>query len=185
MCFTPVIAPCAICKEWGLLTSKWPPIKHASEILKLAEVVHIPLDVTVVCQPEQQKGKKKKKPLALGNKRVDNKAKTAVFRHLECSLLWSTSLLLTTPTEYSEQDMQHAKDQGWTLNYDGQWVTPTGWLFLPCCRFWKAFKNINASCYLGQKYPNSHKNRILGKRTGYISPGGRLELWDLLRNNPS
>ena len=69
-------AHAVIWKERGHLTTRWSPIKHGDQILKLLEAVRLPTEVSVSHCKEHQKGSIK---VAQGNQAADQAAKRAAI----------------------------------------------------------------------------------------------------------
>ena len=68
----------AIWKERGHLTTRWSPIKHGDQILKLLEAVRLPTEVSASHCKGHQKGSTE---VARGNQAADQAAKRAALQN--------------------------------------------------------------------------------------------------------
>jgi hypothetical protein len=108
-------------RERVMLTTTWPPIKHACDILALLGTVLLPKEVSVIHCKGHQKGEDK---IAKGNKAADEAAKWAAMQeYIAGPLLWERTLLLPERPHYRSEENKQASDQGYQLDHCGWWVS--------------------------------------------------------------
>ncbi|NXU46847.1 POL3 protein, partial [Drymodes brunneopygia] len=123
----------AIWKERGLLNTQKKQIKHAEEILKLLEAIHLPKRVAIMHCRGHQKGNTDQE---IGNRLADQEAKRAAEQEIEIGSLIPDGkpVNFNENPEYSKEDLKLANDLrgkrrgDWIHLDEGQVLVPSNLL---------------------------------------------------------
>ena len=120
--FSVIHAHGAIWKERGLLTSQGSKIKHASQILKLWEAIHLPVQVAVMHCKAHQKGDND--AAVRGNQLADKAAKEVATAKILALIPEKVPRILDQTPHYEEHDRKFISNLGAKEQKDGWAVTP-------------------------------------------------------------